>query len=180
VVVEEGMKRKTQRSGCPINLTMEVLGDAWSMIVLRDIMFGDRRHFRELYKSSEEGIATNILTNRLNHLVDAGLLTRHQDPTHKQRTIYNLTEASIELIPLMSALGEWGLRWLPASEELSARARVLAEGGPVIWEQFMDELRCEHLGTELQDADRQSVRELLDRTHGDAAKTNRTIESDLP
>ncbi len=173
------MKRKTQRSGCPINLSVEVLGDAWSMIVLRDIIFGDRRHFRDLYESCEEGIATNILTSRLNHLVDAGLLTRHKDPTHSQRTIYNLTEASIELIPVMSALGEWGVRWLAASEELSIRARVLAEGGPTLWEQFMDELRSEHLGTELQDADRQSVRELLDRAYGNVAETDRSIGSDL-
>lgn len=164
------MKRRKQRSGCPINLSMEVLGDAWSMIVLRDIAFGDRRHFRNLYESSEEGIATNILTSRLNHLVESGLLTSHDDPTHKQRTIYNLTEASIELVPVMSALGDWGIRWLPASDELSARARILAEGGPELWEQFMDELRAEHLGTEPQNAQRQSVRQRLDQAYADAAK----------
>ena len=67
------------RSGCAINAAVEVLGDPWAMLVLRDIMFGNRRHFRELIAGSEEGIATNILASRLKQLVATGLLTRdHQ------------------------------------------------------------------------------------------------------
>jgi DNA-binding HxlR family transcriptional regulator len=53
-----------KRSGCPINLALEVLGDRWSLIVIRDIMFGNRRHFRELLTRSEEGIASDILAAR--------------------------------------------------------------------------------------------------------------------
>jgi DNA-binding HxlR family transcriptional regulator len=53
--------KSSQRSGCPINLTLEVLGDRWSLLVIRDMMFGNRRHFRELLSKSEEGIASNIL-----------------------------------------------------------------------------------------------------------------------
>jgi hypothetical protein len=64
------------RSGCPINATIEVIGDRWSLLVLRDVMFGNRRHFRELQKRSEEGIASNILADRLRRLVAGGLLTR--------------------------------------------------------------------------------------------------------
>jgi hypothetical protein len=64
------------RSGCPINAAVEVIGDHWSPLVLRDIMFGNRRHFRVLQESSEEGIASNILADRLRRLVSAGLLTR--------------------------------------------------------------------------------------------------------
>ena len=66
------------RSGCPINAAVEVLGDPWAMLVLRDIMFGNRRHFRELIAGSEEGIATNILASRLKQLVVAGLLTQFE------------------------------------------------------------------------------------------------------
>ena len=75
------------RSGCPINLTLEVLGDRWSLIVVRDLMFGNRRHFRELLTRSEEGIASNILADRLKRLTEAGLITRADDPTHKQKAI---------------------------------------------------------------------------------------------
>jgi len=64
------------RSGCPINATIEVFGDRWSLLVLRDIVFGDRRYFRELQAGSEEGIASNILADRLKRLVKSGLLTR--------------------------------------------------------------------------------------------------------
>ena len=64
------------RSGCPINLTLETLGDRWSLIVIRDMMFGNRRHFRVLLNESEEGIASNILADRLKRLVEAGLLSK--------------------------------------------------------------------------------------------------------
>ena len=67
----QGIER---RSGCPINLAMEVLGDRWSLVVIRDMMFGNRRHFRELLARSEEGIASNILAARLKRLLaEAGL-----------------------------------------------------------------------------------------------------------
>ena len=68
------------RSGCPINLTLEILGDGWSLIVIRDVMFGNRRHFRELLGQSEEGIASNILSARLKRLLAEGLLVKHPDP----------------------------------------------------------------------------------------------------
>jgi len=95
------------RSGCPINAAVEVLGDPWAMLVLRDLMFGNRRHFRELALGSEEGIATNILASRLKRLVAAGLLTR-SEARRGQRAAYSLTEAGIQVLPVMVALGNWG------------------------------------------------------------------------
>ncbi|KAB1083582.1 helix-turn-helix transcriptional regulator [Neorhizobium galegae] len=133
------------RSGCPINLTLEVLGDRWSLIVIRDIMFGNRRHFRELLQNSEEGIASNILADRLKRLVERGLLSREDDPSHKQKGIYSLTEMSIRLVPIFAEMGAWGRRFMPVSEELSIRAQLLEEGGRPLWEDFMDELRVLHL-----------------------------------
>jgi DNA-binding HxlR family transcriptional regulator len=135
------------RSGCPINLTLEALGDRWSLIVIRDMMFGNRRHYRELLNGSEEGIASNILADRLKRLTEAGLLTRRDDPSHAQKAIYSLTEPAIQLVPLLAQLGAWGRRHQPASEELSIRAQLLEEGGPKMWDTFMDELRSLHLGT---------------------------------
>jgi DNA-binding HxlR family transcriptional regulator len=134
-----------QRSGCPINLTLETLGDRWSLIVIRDLMFGNRRHFRELLARSEEGIASNILADRLTRLEKAGLVSRRDDPSHRQRVIYSLTEASIALVPLLAHMGGWGLRYMPASKELSIRAKILEDGGPRLWSEFMQELRHLHL-----------------------------------
>lgn len=136
-----------RRSGCPINLSLEVFGDRWSLIILRDMIFGGRRHFRELLNGSIEGIASNILADRLKRLVELGMLTRVNDPSHKQKAIYSLTEMSITLVPIMAQLGAWGRVWLPVSEELSVRAKLLDEGGPALWQDFMDELRYEHLGS---------------------------------
>ncbi|WP_434624278.1 winged helix-turn-helix transcriptional regulator [Azospirillum sp. B2RO_4] len=133
------------RSGCPINLTLEVLGDRWSLIVIRDIIFGDRRRYRELLTRSEEGIASNVLADRLKRLVAAGLLTKADDPRHRQSAIYSLTEPAIQLVPLLAQMGAWGRRHAPASRELSIRAQLLEEGGPPLWDALMGELRTRHL-----------------------------------
>ena len=138
-----------RRSGCPINLTLEVLGDRWSLIVIRDVMFGDRRHFRELLAKSDEGIASNILADRLKRLVGEGLLTRADDPAHKQKGLFSLTAKAIDLVPLIVQLGAWGRRYLPTTPELAIRAQLLEEGGPALWADFMAELRHRHLGTPL-------------------------------
>ncbi len=139
----------TIRSGCPINLTLEVLGDRWSLIVIRDIMFGNRRHFRELLAGSEEGIASNILAARLKRLMETGLLTRSDDPTHRQKAIYSLTERAIDLLPLLVQMGAWGRRHLETTPELAIRQQLMEEGGPDLWNAFMDELRHLHLGASL-------------------------------
>lgn len=134
------------RSGCPINLTLETFGDRWSLIVLRDIMFGNARTFRALLSGSLEGIASNILADRLKRLGDHGLLSRDDDPDHKQRVIYSLTEEAIDLVPMMAVMGSWGLRHAAPSYELSVRAQILEKGGPQLWAEFMAELRHLHLG----------------------------------
>ena len=149
-----------QRSGCPINLTLETLGDRWRQIVIRDVMFGNRRHFRELLGRSEERIASNILADRLKKLVEAGLLSRADDPTHKQKAGYSLTERSIQLVPLLVQMGAWGRRHLPVTPALAIRAQLLEEGGPQLWADFMDELRMVHLGAPAARA-RPSVTERL-------------------
>ncbi|MER7078052.1 transcriptional regulator, HxlR family [Saccharopolyspora kobensis] len=134
------------RSGCPINLSLEVLGDKWSLIVIRDLMFGNRRHFRELLNNSEEGIASNILAARLQRLTEEGLVSKAPDPSHKQKVIYSLTEPAIQLVPVMAHLGAWGRRHMPVTRELAIRAELLERGGPELWAEFMDELREQHLG----------------------------------
>jgi DNA-binding HxlR family transcriptional regulator len=138
--------RDDQRSGCPINLTLEVVGDKWSLLIIRDMIFGNRRHFRELLTQSEERIASNILADRLKTLVERGILTKADDPTHKQKAIYSLTEQGIELLPILAQMAGWGLKYLPVTEELGIRAKLLQEGGPKMWEELMAELRETHLG----------------------------------
>lgn len=136
------------RSYCPINLSLEIFGDAWTLLVLRDMMFAGKRHFRELLHSDER-ISSNILAERLVRLVEHGLLTRAEDPTHKQKTIYSLTEKAIMLLPILVQIGAWGSRWVPDAKKLDAGARKhlrqIQQGGPRAWANRMDELRAEHL-----------------------------------
>jgi DNA-binding HxlR family transcriptional regulator len=134
------------RSGCPINLSLEVLGDKWSLLIIRDMMFGNRRHFRALLTESEEGIASNILADRLHRLTELGMITSAPDPGHKQRIRLSLTEPAIQLVPVLAHLGAWGRRHLPVTRELAIRAELLERGGPALWDEFMDELRELHLG----------------------------------
>jgi DNA-binding HxlR family transcriptional regulator len=145
--VLEILMKDTHRSGCPINLTLEILGDRWSLIILRDMMFGNRRHFRELLTKSEEGIASNILADRLRRLVDEGLISKADDPSHKQKALYSLTEMGVALVPVFAMMGAWGRRFLPVTEDLSIRAELLEDGGPQMWDAFMEELRAIHLGS---------------------------------
>src|SRR5436190_12234881 len=158
------------RSECPINAAIEVFGDRWSLIVLRDIVFGDRRYFRELQASSIEGIASNILADRLKRLVKSGLLTR-EDTRPGQRARYSLTEPAIQLVPVFAQLGSWGLRHRPTRSALNARAELLEQGGPALWQELMDELRHSHLGskTPVRSA---SVRERLNAAYLAAANSS--------
>jgi DNA-binding HxlR family transcriptional regulator len=135
-----------QRSGCPINLTLEVVGDKWSLLIIRDMIFGNRRHFRELLTKSEEGIASNVLADRLKRLVEQGIISKRDDPSHKQKALYSLTAQGIELLPVLAQMSAWGRKYLPVTEELAIRAQLLEEGGPKMWAAFMAELREIHLG----------------------------------
>lgn len=133
------------RSGCPINAAIEVFGDRRTLLVLRDVMFGDRRRFRQLQSQSDEGIASNILADRLRTLVEAGLLTRDEAGRGKRAT-YTLTEPAIQLVPVLAHLGAWGLGHCPTSPELRVLAELLEAGGPELWQDFMAELREQYLG----------------------------------
>jgi DNA-binding HxlR family transcriptional regulator len=161
------------RSGCAINAAVEVLGDPWAMLVLRDIMFGNRRHFRELMAGSEEGIATNILASRLKQLVAAGLLTR-DDARRGQRATYSLTEAGIQTLPVMVALGNWGLAHRDGERRLRVRAELLRDGGPELVGAMIDELRELHLGVPRPHPDAPRASDQLNAAY-DAATGDTTV-----
>jgi len=133
------------RSGCAINAAVEALGDHWSFLVLRDMIFGDRRYFRELLAGSLEGIASNILSDRLKKLVAAGILTK-EEAARGQRARYSLTEAGIQTLPILFALGNWGLDWRDGTPELRVRQQLMRDEGPSFIDELMDELRVRHLG----------------------------------
>jgi DNA-binding HxlR family transcriptional regulator len=131
------------RSQCPISLALDVIGDRWSLLIVRDLMFAGKRYYRELLRS-DEGISSNILAERLARLVDVGVLTRTDDPTHKQKAIYSLTPMGIDLLPIVAQLGIWGRKYMPVTAETGAQAKRLEKGGPALWRKIQAELRKQH------------------------------------
>lgn len=100
---------KGRRSDCPINFAVEVLGDRWSLVILRDIVFWGKRTYGELL-GSDEGIATNVLASRLRKLEKEGLIRRSADPNDRRRDRFELTENGIALIPVLVELTCWSAR----------------------------------------------------------------------
>ena len=134
----------TIRSQCPISLALDVIGDRWSLLIVRDLMFAGKRHYRELLRS-DEGISSNILAERLARLVDLGVLSRTGDPTHKQKAIYSLTPMGIDLLPTVAQLGIWGRKYLPATAQTGAQAERLEKGGAALLRKIQADLRKQHL-----------------------------------
>lgn len=102
--------RTERRSGCPISISLDVLGDRWSLLIVRDLMFKGMQTFNE-FASSDERIATNILTDRLGKLEAAGILASRADPTDARRVRYRLTAKGIDLAPVLVELVLWASRY---------------------------------------------------------------------
>ena len=140
------MHDHTYRSGCPINLGLEVFGDKWTLLIIRDMMFAGKRHFRE-FLASDEAISSNILSNRLAMLVEAGIVTRGDDPSHRLKAIYSLTEKGIELLPIIAQISRWSRTHMPVDPALAATGEARDRAGPGAVEAQMAALRDIHLAT---------------------------------
>ena len=109
--------RASKRSHCPISLTLEVIGDRWSLLVLRDLVLRGKKRYGELADSSE-GISTNILAERLSRLEHSGLIARTTDAKTKQVS-YAPTKKGMDLVPVLRELGRWGLKHDPYARRSS-------------------------------------------------------------
>jgi DNA-binding HxlR family transcriptional regulator len=98
-----------RRSDCPVSVSLEVFGDRWSLLIVRDLMVRGFRTFRQ-FEQSGEGIATNILADRLRRLRSGGIITAEPDSEDRRRVSYRLTEKGIDLAPMLLELLLWGAR----------------------------------------------------------------------
>ena len=101
---------KKTRSDCPISCSLDVFGDKWSLLIIRDIMLREKMSFSE-FLASEEKIATNILSNRLNILVKENILVKQVSSKNKSKYIYSLTEKGIDLLPIVIEIMDWGAKY---------------------------------------------------------------------
>jgi DNA-binding HxlR family transcriptional regulator len=107
------MKTINSRSDCPIGYTLDIFGDKWTMLIIRDLLLYGKDSFSE-FLCSDEKIATNILTDRLNMLLQTGFVTKHTAPTNKSKFLYRPTEKAIELIPVLMEITLWAEKYNPA------------------------------------------------------------------
>lgn len=137
---------QVRRSRCPIGQALDLVGDRWTLLIVRDLLFRGFREFGEFLRAGE-GIATNILTDRLRRLTSAGLLAQSDHPSDRKKFVYRLTEKGVDLAPILIELTLWGAKHFPDyaappdilkrmqtdPERLVAelRARLLAEQVPI-------------------------------------------------
>jgi DNA-binding HxlR family transcriptional regulator len=97
---------KGRRSDCPVNFAVETLGDKWSLVILRDMIFWGKQTYGEFLRSDEK-IATNILAGRLEYLENEGLISKSPHATDKRKDVYSVTESGIALIPILLEMIAW-------------------------------------------------------------------------
>ena len=108
-----------RRSGCPLNASVEILGDRWSLLIIRDMMLRGFRTYKEFLESYER-IATNILADRLQKLIGHGIITNGPDPSDGRKLIYSLTPKGIDLTPVLTEM----VLWAAAHEDTGNQALV--------------------------------------------------------
>ncbi len=135
-----------RRSDCPVNVALELLGDRWSLLIVRDLMFRGYRTYGQ-FLEADEGIATNMLADRLRKLVASGIITTVQEDADRRKIIYRLTPKGMDLAPVMIELILWSARHektfaTPAAirrieknrdEFLAQIRRCWKEGGPPVF-----------------------------------------------
>ncbi len=104
-----------RRSPCPVSCTLDLIGDRWTLLIIRDMMFFDKQRFEE-FLESPEGISTNILASRLKLLEELGLVTKQPYSNHSRRMDYQLTQEGKSLRPVIKVMAAWGLKHLEGTK----------------------------------------------------------------
>lgn len=110
----------TWRSGCPLNIALEIFGDRWSLLILRDLMLKRMTTFKQ-FQESGEGIATNVLTDRLKKLTEAGLIASARSPEDGRVVTYSPTEKGLDLLPTIIEM----ILWAAKHEATAAPPKVI-------------------------------------------------------
>lgn len=102
-------KKLIYRTDCPISTALDIFGDKWSLLIIRDLMFKGKNTYGD-FLNSEEKIATNILADRLTLLECAGIISKHKHPDSKAKVLYKLTDKGIDLLPVLVEIIEWSAK----------------------------------------------------------------------
>lgn len=116
------MSELRRRSNCPVSSSLDIWGDKWSLLIVRDLMFAKQCTYGDFLKSAEK-IATNILASRLQMLEENGIITKLEHPDSKAKVLYKLTQKGIDLLPLMVEINLWAEKYFSLPEDRLAIIR---------------------------------------------------------
>lgn len=133
------MKTTEKRSDCPVSSSLDIFGDRWSLLIVRDLMLYKTRTYGDFTKS-EEKIATNILANRLQILEDNGIIIKLPYPDNKVKGLYRLSPKGIDLIPALIEIALWGEKYLSNSNECSPFFKDAKKNKTKFLKNIMDKL----------------------------------------
>ena len=136
------VKTSDKWHGCPVRFASAVLGDPWNLLILRDLMFKDARHYAD-FLTAGEGISTNVLAARLVGLEAEGIVEKSPDPDHGSRYIYRLTDKGLGLVPVMLEIIDWSELWDGRTEVTSHFAEDLRRDRKALAAKIIGELEAQ-------------------------------------
>ena len=134
------VKKFKKRSDCPISSALDIVGDKWSLLIIRDIMLKEKNTYNE-FLNAEEKIATNVLADRLAMLEETGILLKEEHPESKAKYFYRLTKQGIDLLPVLVEMILWSEKYLKVSPLASAFAKAVKRDRKAVVKKILSELK---------------------------------------
>ena len=135
------MNKTKKRSDCPISCSLDIWGDKWSLLIIRDLMYLKECTYGDFLKAPE-GIATNILASRLQLLEENKIIEKLDHPDSKAKVLYKLTRKGIDLIPILIEIHLWADKYLQISDERRALSKVIKKNKTKFIKDLIKELNC--------------------------------------
>ncbi|MEO6231758.1 MAG: helix-turn-helix domain-containing protein [Ferruginibacter sp.] len=140
------MEKLKKRSGCPISCSLDIFGDKWSLLIIRDMMFSQKSTYGDFLKSAE-GIATNILASRLQGLEENKVIEKLEHPDSKAKVLYKLTQKGIDLLPIILEIHFWADKYLTIPADIKAMIKAAKKDKDAFVKMMTKELK-KQLGKE--------------------------------
>lgn len=134
------MEKDKKRSDCPLSCTLDIFGDKWSLLIIRDLMFGNKCTYNDFLKSAE-GIATNILASRLKGLEENAIIVKLVHPDSKAKILYRLTQKGIDLLPIIMEVYIWSDKYLTIPADIKATIKEIQKDKDKIVKQLTKDLK---------------------------------------
>lgn len=139
MTVKPASPKSTQRSPCVVSNVLEIIGDRWTLLLVRDLLFFNKHEYKE-FLASPENIATNILADRLKKLLNEGLVGEIIHPENKSRKLYYLTSKGKDLMPILLEMVKWGAAYLPETKEMKLIFERVKNDPELLKTQILDSL----------------------------------------